>query len=85
MRDARYRGPMRTTLDLDDRVLAAARARVHAGKSKSLGEAVSRLALDGLETESRGPVGVRRNGLLLLPPADHVITDEMVAEALLDE
>jgi len=75
---------MRTTLDISPRVLAAARARVHEGRSQSIGEAVSEFALAGLMSETaQQPVA---NGLTLLPPAPgHIITNEMVAEALLDE
>jgi hypothetical protein len=75
---------MRTTLEIDPRVLAAARARVHEGRSRSLGEAVSNLALVGLACEASAPPAT--GGLVLLPAAPgHVVTDEMVAEALLDE
>lgn len=75
---------MRTTLDIDPRVLAAARARVHAHRSPSIGAAVSDLALVGLAAESSPAPSV--GGLVLLPAAEgHVITDEMVAEALADE
>ncbi|WP_231123453.1 hypothetical protein [Nocardioides sambongensis] len=66
-------------------MLAAARARVNEGQNKSLGEAVSALALAGLAstTESRGPSD---GGLVLLPSTPgHVITGDMVAEAMLDE
>jgi len=75
---------MRTTLDIDPRVLAGARARVYAGRSRSLGEAVSQLALVGLASAAATPTPV--GGLVFLPVApDHVITDQMVAEAMLDE
>lgn len=84
MRDVRYSVCMRTTLDIDPRVLAAARSRVNAGLSKSIGEAVSELALEGLAADA--PDQPIENGLVLLPAVPgHVITDEMVAEALLDE
>lgn len=74
---------MRTTLELDDRVLVAARARARA-HGITLGLAVSELALAGLELEA--DPGVTRRGLVLLPsPIGHVITDEMVAEALADD
>ena len=43
---------MRTTLDLDDEVLAAAR-RIAAARSKSLGHVVSELARRGLETRPK--------------------------------
>lgn len=44
---------MRTTLDLDDEVLAAAR-RIAVARSKSIGQVVSELARRGLETRSAG-------------------------------
>ncbi|MFT4218150.1 MAG: hypothetical protein QM619_13345 [Micropruina sp.] len=75
---------MRTTLDLDPRVLAAARARVNEGRNRSIGDAVSELALASLAAPA--PAVARADGLVLLPTApDHLITDELVAEALLDE
>jgi hypothetical protein len=43
---------MRTTLDLDDEVLAAAR-RIAAAHSKSLGLVISELASRGLETRPK--------------------------------
>lgn len=76
---------MRTTLDINPRVLAAARARVNDGQNKSLGEAVSDLALAGLATTT--PSHEPSAGDLVLLPSvpNHVITDEMVAEAMVDE
>jgi hypothetical protein len=75
---------MRTTLDLDPRVLAAARARVSHGHNRSLGEAVSDLALAGLAPESRD--ATTRGGIVLLPSRPgRIVTDEMVVEALLDD
>ena len=75
---------MRTTLELDDRMLRAARALAEQ-RGISLGAAVSDLALRGLSSgtaaavEQRGPAP---EGFPLLPigPADHVITDDLVAE-----
>ncbi len=66
---------MRTTLDLDPRVLAAARALADQGRT-SLGAAVSELALRGLQPAA----GTRRNGFPVLTPTrpDRVITDELV-------
>ncbi len=73
---------MRTTLDIDPRVLAAARGEVKAKRSRSVGEEVSRFALAGLAPREPAPA---TSGLLILPAvAGHVITDEMVAEALAD-
>ncbi|MCL2454238.1 MAG: antitoxin [Micrococcales bacterium] len=68
---------MRTTLDIDPTVLAAARA-LAAQENLSLGAAVSRLALRGLR-----PVPVpRRAGFPVLTPTDpdRIITDELVAQ-----
>jgi hypothetical protein len=74
---------MRTALDIDPRVLAAARARVNAGRSASIGDAVSELALKGLAAESWPEPSA--NELVLLPAAEgHVITQGLVAEGLLD-
>ncbi|MEC4613593.1 hypothetical protein [Tsukamurella tyrosinosolvens] len=76
---------MRTTLDISPRVLAAARARVNAGLNSSIGEAVSYLAALGLDGVAAVPEPSHR-GLVLLPSApDHVITSDMVEDALLDE
>ena len=66
---------MRTTLDIDSRVLSAARALAEQ-EQLSLGAAVSRLALRGL----RGAPTTARNGFPVLRPteADRVITDELI-------
>lgn len=66
---------MRTTLDIDPRVLAAARALAEQ-EHTSLGAAVSELALRGLRPASSR----RRNGFPVLARADsdRVITDELV-------
>lgn len=78
-----YDGPMRTTLTLDDRVLAAARSRAQR-RGISLGEAVSELALIGYGAESAQIVAAP--GFPMLPAVPgHVITAEMVDDALDDE
>lgn len=67
---------MRTTLDIDDEVLAVARSKArHEGVS--LGRAISDLAKAGLETP---PSAVRtRNGFPVVDgPTGHVITLELV-------
>lgn len=75
---------MRTTLDIDDRVLASARALARE-KRISLGSAVSELALRGLRpattasTASKSPFPTFPD----LPDAEPV-TSEMVREALDD-
>lgn len=84
MRDA-YHWAMRTTVNLDERVAIAARARARR-LGISLGQAVSELALAGLEVEQAEFERPSLGGLLLLPAAEgHQITNEMVAEALDDE
>jgi len=59
---------MRTTLALDDDVLAAARALAERER-KSLGEVVSALARQALRREAA--VGQTRNGIPLLPSGVH--------------
>lgn len=74
---------MRTTLTIDDRALAAARGRARR-RNISVGEALSELALAGYEAEMSA---VRvPEGFPVLPRIEgHVITTEMVTEALSDE
>ena len=56
---------MRTTLAIDDDVLAAAK-HLAERERKTLGEMVSALARQGLSRASRTP-GAQRNGIPLLP------------------
>ena len=72
---------MRTTLDIDDDVLQAAKELAQA-RGKTAGQVLSDLARKGLER----PRDVRvRNGVPLLPSEPgRIVTVEMV-EALLDE
>lgn len=75
---------MRTTLDLDDRVLAAARSRARV-RGISLGEAVSELALEGYEAQVPTARRADDDAIPTLPAVPgHVITDEMVEEAVAD-
>lgn len=69
---------MRTTLEIDDTVLAAARS-LAASEKLSLGAAVSKLALRGLERDHRVDV-VYSPFSVLHSPDGHVITPEMIAE-----
>lgn len=57
--------PMRTTLAIDDDVLAAA-GYLAEGEQKSVGEVISSLARQGLATGGRALRSVR-NGVPLLP------------------
>lgn len=77
-----YPDPVRTTLTLDDRVLAAARSRARA-RGITLGQAVSELALKGFEAET-GALTVPAGFPVLAAVEGHVITPELVADALDD-
>lgn len=75
---------VRTTLDLNEKLLVAAKARARE-QGITLGSAISALALAGLAAEDANRP-VDDHGLRLLPHLPgHVITDEMVADALADE
>lgn len=67
---------MRTTLNLDEQVMAAARSLARA-EGISLGRAVSALALRGLTPL---PATGRRDFPLFEDVAGHVITDELVEQ-----
>ncbi len=78
---------MRTTLDVDDRVLAAARSRARV-RGTTIGQALSELALRGLVNEAEGQDAplVAATGFPTLPyVVGHVITDEMVERALTED
>jgi hypothetical protein len=78
MRDDRR---VRTTLDIDDDVLQAAK-EIGAARRKTAGQIVSELARRGLERPDQVRV---RNGVPLLPRRPgRIVTVEMV-ERLLDE
>lgn len=68
---------MRTTLDLEPAVLAAARAKARAERI-SLGRAVSELALAGIRGGANP--GATRNGFpVMAGEPGHLVTDELVA------
>lgn len=68
---------MRTTLDIDDRVLAAARA-IARSRGVSLGEAVSSMALQGLRTASAAVEVSQTPFPVLVGDPEHPVTDELV-------
>lgn len=71
---------MRTTLELDDKVLAVARSRA-LSQGISLGEAVSLLAEQGIKSQTQ--TWQHRDGIPVIPlVAGCVVTPEMVEEAL---
>jgi hypothetical protein len=83
MFDARCEGykewPMRTTLSIEDDVLAAAK-ELAAREGKTVGEVISALARQALRPKSRGKN--RRNGVPLLPvrPGVTRVTPQLVNE-----
>lgn len=74
---------MRTTLDLDEKVLAAARSKARA-ENITLGRAVSELALDGL-MPVRGGSESGSGFPVITGAAGHVLTDQLVEQLRDDE
>ncbi|GAA4888045.1 hypothetical protein GCM10025789_00300 [Tessaracoccus lubricantis] len=71
---------MRTTLDIDDTVLAAARSLAQARRT-SLGEAVSELARRGLNSPDPLRVDLTYSPFpVVIGDAEILVTDELVAE-----
>ena len=66
---------MRTTVDLDERVMAIARAKA-SGERISLGRAISDLVLEGLSHTNAGSPDFPT----FAPTPGHVITDDLVAQ-----
>ncbi|MGL5810549.1 MAG: DUF2191 domain-containing protein [Nocardioides sp.] len=74
---------MRTTLDIDDRLLAIARVRA-SERNISLGKAVSELIEQGLT--SRPAFELSETGWPVFDsPPGHIVTDDMVRAALDEE
>ena len=73
---------MRTTLDIDDDILAAAK-EIAAARHKTAGQVISELARRTLSGEALTAPAVR-HGFELLPPTDAVVTPEFV-DKLLEE
>lgn len=67
---------MRTTLDIDDDVLAAAKERA-AGQRTTMGKVLSDLARESLTRPAPGPL-VERNGFFVLPSRGGVVTSALV-------
>ena len=70
---------MRTTLDLDDTVLAAARSLARA-RGVSLGAAVSELARRGLHAAGDAPMDTSYSPFPVIVGSTDVVTDELIAE-----
>lgn len=71
---------MRTTLDLDDDVLAAAKA-LGASRGLTAGQMISLLARKGLDAE-KGSATVRNGVPLLASVTGRIVTPTMVDEVL---
>jgi hypothetical protein len=67
---------MRTTLDIDDDILAAAEQRA-AEEGSTTGKVISDLARQALTRPTAGPL-IKRNGFLVLPSRGDVITSALV-------
>ena len=76
---------MRTTLNVDDDVLAFAQAHAR-HEHISIGEAVSRLVREGIHARNSNPASLREpeSRYALLPARDEVITPEHV-RSLMDQ
>lgn len=72
---------MRTTLDIDNAVLAIARQRA-AAENISIGKALSNLALRGYQANAIQPVD--DGEFLIFPGTGKKITPEMVDDAIYD-
>lgn len=67
---------MRTTLDIDDDVLVAAKERA-AGQKTTTGKVISDLARQALTRPASGPL-IKRNGFFVLPSRGGVVTSALV-------
>ena len=67
---------MRTTLDIDDDVLAAAK-ELAAGQKATAGKVISDLARQALTRPAEGPL-IERNGFFVLPSRGGVVTSALV-------
>jgi hypothetical protein len=74
---------MRTTLDIDDDVLAAAK-ELASGQRTTAGKVISDLARKALTEPSLGKV-THRHGLTILPKRGGVVTPELVDRLAEDE
>ncbi len=70
---------MRTTLEIDDTVLAAARARARS-RGVSLGAAISELARRGLDAECAPGPDLTYSPFPVIVGEGVLVTDELVAE-----
>ena len=74
---------MRTTLNLDDDVLAAAK-ELAAAQKKTAGKVISELARAGL-CRRVDEIPAVRNGFELLPAGGHIVTADQIDKMLEEE
>jgi len=74
---------MRTTLDIDDDVLAAAK-ELAAGRKTTAGRVLSDFARQVLTQSVKGPL-TQKNGFWVLPARGGVVTPELVRRLAEDE
>jgi hypothetical protein len=72
---------MRTTLDIDDDILGAAR-ELALREKKTAGKVISDLARSGIQRHRGKPIGKIRNGFEVVPADDRVVTPELVQKLL---
>jgi hypothetical protein len=75
---------MRTTLDIDDDVLAAAK-ELASGQKTTAGKVISDLARKALTHPADRDEPRYRNGLRLMPRTEGIVTPEMVGRLLEDD
>jgi hypothetical protein len=75
---------MRTTLDIDDDVLSAAKD-LAAAKKTTAGKVISDLVRKALTKPAARTGPEYRNGLRLMPPAEGIVTPEMIEQLLEDD
>jgi hypothetical protein len=74
---------VRTTLDIDDDVLTAAK-ELAKGQNTTAGRVISDLVRQALTRRTEGPL-ICRNGFWVLPKRGGVVTSELVARLAEDE
>ena len=78
----RYHQVMRTTLDIEDDVLVAAKELARREK-KTAGKVISELARKGIHVHgAKTSRRSTRNGFEVIPPDGHIITPQLVQKIL---
>jgi len=72
---------MRTTLEIDDDILGAAKELARREK-KTAGKVISELARSGIQTHRGKTIQKIRNGFEILPAGDRVVTPQLVQKIL---